>query len=116
MSNEVSEANMRALESNGLHMRALAILGDDAERASYEQYADALAQASRERAGQKYATEIVEKAGLSVARSNPDNGSEGLHRAAVSYLKATGKSEDYSAEDYLEAVAVVQRAVSGERA
>jgi adenylosuccinate synthase len=94
------------LAEGALHMRACAILGVKSHtETTAEKYAAALIQADKEGAGKAYVDEVARRAGVRATEAAHE--SEGVHHAAVSYLRATGKN-DYTQDEYIAAVGLVQ--------
>ena len=106
MAEHLSDEARSVLAETGLHLRACQILGvDSSESATYEQYRDALIAAENEGAGKAYVERI---SGLAEAKTlKAIDKSEAVHRSAVSYLRTLGK-HDYSDNEYIEAVTLVQ--------
>jgi hypothetical protein len=97
----------RALEETGLVIRAEEILAESLEDATKGQYLEALVQARNERAGVAYADAIAKRAGV---ETEPEHkiADEAIHTAAESYLRAQGKGDDYTADEYIAAVNLVK--------
>jgi hypothetical protein len=102
----LSHAARTVLAESALHRRALEILGiHSIDETTTEAYSEALVKADAEGAGKAYVEEVSKLAAVHASES-ADEG-ELDHRAAVSYLRATGKSR-YTPDEYVEAVNLVR--------